>query len=58
MSGPWLGSAYRVYIALQDLQAIVLMLHRRAFWLSGKVVALQLDNSTAEVYICNNHVTL
>ena len=32
---------------------IALMLHRMAFQMSGKVVALQLDNSTAKAYLCN-----
>ena len=40
-------------IALQDLQAVAVMLHRMAFCLSGKVVALHLDNSTAKAYLCN-----
>ena len=29
-----------------------------AFHLSGKVVALHLDNSTAKVYLCNQHSTV
>ena len=29
------------------------MLHGMAFWVSGKVVALHLDNSTAKAYLCN-----
>ena len=33
--------------ALQELQAIAMMLHRMAFHLSGKVVTLHSDNSTA-----------
>ena len=36
------GSMCRIHIALQELQAIALMLHRMAFQLSSKVVALQL----------------
>ena len=43
----------RAHIALQELQAIAMMLHRIAFHLSGKVVALHLDNSTAKAYLCN-----
>ena len=27
------------------------------FWLSGKVVALHLDNSTAKAYLCNHGET-
>ena len=53
VSGPWLGSMCRVHIALQELQAIAMMLHRMVFHLSGKVVALHLDNSTAKAYLCN-----
>ena len=30
-----------------------MMLPRMAFHLSGKVVALHLDNSTAKAYLCN-----
>ena len=29
------------------------MLHKMAFMLSGKVVALHLDNSTTKTYLCN-----
>ena len=36
----------RVHSALKELQAITMMFHRMAFQLSGKVVALQLHNST------------
>ena len=32
---------------MQELQAVAVMLHRMAFCLSGKVIALHLDNSTA-----------
>ena len=39
-----------VYIALQELQAVVPMLHRMAFQLSGKVVALHFKNSAAKAY--------
>ena len=34
------------------------MLHKRAFCLSGKVVALHLDNSTAKAYLCNQGGTV
>ena len=53
VSGPWSGSMCRVHIALQELQAIAMMLCRMAFHLSGKVVALHLDNRTAKAYLCN-----
>ena len=53
VSGAWSGSLARAHIALQELQAVAVMLCRMAFCLSGKVVALHLDNSTAKVYLCN-----
>ena len=58
VSGPWSGSMCRAYIALQELQAIAMMLHRMAFHLSGKVVALHLDNSTSKAYLCNQGGTV
>ena len=45
---PWSGSMCRAHNALQELQAIAMMLCRMAFHLSGKVVALHLNNSTAK----------
>ena len=48
-SGMWTDSIYNINIALQELQAVVLMLHRVAFHLSVKVVSLHLDNSTAKL---------
>ena len=53
VSGSWSGSMYRAHITLQELQAMALILHRMAFHLPGKVVALHLDNSTAKAYLCN-----
>ena len=47
VSGAWSGSSCRAHIALQELQAVAVMLCRMAFCLSDKVVALHLDNSTA-----------
>ena len=58
VSGSWSGSMCRVYIALQELQAIAMMLCRMAFHLSGKVVALHFDNSTAKAYLCNQGGTM
>ena len=49
VSGTWSGSLYTAHIALQELHTITMMLHRMAFCLSGKVVDLHLDNSTAKV---------
>ena len=43
----------KLHIALQELLAVALMLHRRAFKLSGKVVALLLHNTTLKAYLCN-----
>ena len=53
ISGSWSGSMCRANITLLKLQAIAMMLHRMGFHLSGKVVALHLDNSTANAYLCN-----
>ena len=49
----WSGSISNVSIALEELQAVVVLLCRMVFCLSGKVVPLYLDNSTAKVYLCN-----
>ena len=43
----------RDHIALQELQATAIMLDRMAFCISGMVVALHLDNSIANTYLCN-----
>ena len=40
------GSMCRAHIALKELQAIAMILYRMTFHLSGKVVALHLDNRT------------
>ena len=58
VSGAWSGSLSRDDIALQKLQAVAIMLRRMAFSLSGKVVALHLDNSTAKAYLCNQGGTV
>ena len=52
-SGAWSGSLSRAHIALQELLGVAIMLCRMAFCLSGKIVALHLDNSTAKAYLCN-----
>ena len=41
------------HIALRELQAVAMMLHKMAFDLPGKEVALHLDNSTVKPYLCN-----
>ena len=53
VSGVWSGSLCRAHIALQELHAVAMMLCRMASCLSGKVVALHLDNSTAKAYLSN-----
>ena len=58
VSGAWSGSMSRARIALQELQAVAIMLCSMAFCLSGKVVALHLDNSTAKAYLCNQGDTV
>ena len=58
VSGAWSGSLCRAHIALQELQAAAVMLCRMAFHLSGKVVALHWDNSTAKAYLCNQGGTV
>ena len=58
VSASWSGSICRAHIALQELQAVAMMLHRMAFHLCGKVVALHLDNSTAKAYLCNQGGTV
>ena len=58
VTGSWSGSSCRAHIALQELQAVAMMLCRMAFHLSGKVVALHLDNSTAKAYLCNQGGTV
>ena len=58
VSGSWLDSLCRVHIALQELQAITIVLHSMAFCISGKVVALHLDNSIAKAYLCNQGGTV
>ena len=40
VSGAWYGSLCRAHIALQELHAVAIMLHRMAFYLSGKVITL------------------
>ena len=58
VSGSWSGSMCRAHIALQELQAVAMMLHRIAFHLPGKVAALHLDKSIAKDYLCNQSSTV
>ena len=58
ISGSWSGSMCRAHIALQELQAIAMMLCRMAFHLSGKVVALHVDNSTSKAYLWHQDGTV
>ena len=46
--GPWSGSMCRAHIALQEHQAVAMMMFRMAFHLSSEVFALHLHNSTAK----------
>ena len=48
----------RAHVALQELQAVAMMLHRMAFHLSGRVVTLHLENSMAKAYLCNQGGTV
>ena len=52
----WSDSMHEAHITFQELHAIGLMLCRMAFCLSGKMVALQLDNSTTKAYLCDQDV--
>ena len=54
----WSGSMFRAHNALQELQAVAMMLCKMAFHLSGKVVALHLDTSTAIAYQNNKGSTV
>ena len=49
--GAWPGSVCKVHIALQELQAVALMLCKMAFKLSSNMVALHLDHITAKAYL-------
>ena len=51
VSGSWSGYMCRAHITLQKLQAVAMMLCGMVFHLSGRVVALHLDNSTGKVYL-------
>ena len=58
VSGSWSSAMCTAHIALQELQVIAMMLCRMTFCLSGKVVALHLDNSTVKAYLCNQGGTV
>ena len=58
VSGSCLGSLCGAHIALQELQAVAMMLCSMAFCLSGKVAALHLDDSTAKANLCNQGGTV
>ena len=53
----WSGSMHKVHI-VQELQAVALMLHKMAFWLSCKGVALHLDRSSTKAYLSNQGDTV
>ena len=52
-SGTWSGSICKVHIALEEHHAFALMLHKMALGLSGKVISLKFDKTTAEAYLCS-----
>ena len=52
VSGSWSGSIGRAHIALQELQAVAMMLCRLAFHLLGYVVALVCWITTLQKLIC------
>ena len=59
VSGAWSGSLCRAHIALQELPGCCHDApYRMAFHLSGKVVAMHLDNSAAKEYLCNEGGTV
>ena len=58
VSGSWSGSTCRTHIVLLELQAGAMMPCRMPFSLSGKVVALHLNNSTANAYLYNQGGTV
>ena len=49
----WSGSVCKAHIALQEFQGAAMMLHRMSFQKVGKMVALHLNKSTANTYLCN-----
>ena len=49
---------HNVLIALQELPAVMLILHRIAFHLYAKVIAFALDSSTAKAYLCSQGGTV
>ena len=57
-SGTWSDSMHKIHKALQELKTVALMLHRMVFDLFCKVVALHLDKSTANAYLCNQGGTV
>ena len=53
------AAMYEAHRPLRELEGVVLMLHRMALHLSGKVmVALHLDNSTSKGYLHNHSSTV
>ena len=56
--GTWSGAMCRTCIALQEPQAVSMMWCRMTFQLSGKMLALHLDNITGKAYLCNQSGTM
>ena len=48
----------QVYIAMHELQAVLFMLCKMAFQLSGMAITLHLDNSSAKAYFCTQGGTV
>ena len=55
---PGLVLCVGLILPCRNFRLVAVMLHRMAFCLSGKVVALHLDNSTAKAYLCNQGGTV
>ena len=56
--GPGQVPCVGLILPCRSLKAITMMLHRMAFYLSGKVVALHLDDNTAKAYLHNQGGTM
>ena len=58
INGIWSAYMQKDHIGLQELQVVTLMLHRMAFYFSGKDGCLDLDNSSAKAYLFNQGCTV
>ena len=55
---PGLGLCVRLILPCRNFRQLAMMLGRMAFWISGKVVTLHLDNCTAKAYLCKSSGTV